>query len=377
MVRTPIPVSAATKGGVMANPNRINLAVVRRRLSMRDVAVAMGIDEKTVSRWIHGDSEPSPDNLEALSELLSFPIEFFNGPDLELVDDTRPSFRARRTSRRLLHAASQSASIAFEIERVLTEELRFKLPPRAIPDLPESYKRDPEAAAAWVRGQWGLRDRSIRSVVGLLESSGVRVFSLPADIVEGKVSAFCVENERGTPFVLLNTRDAYSGERTRFDAAHELGHIVMHRQSREIAADEETEADMFAAAFLMPRESVLRVAHRAEPNIETLQILKLHWGVSVAALARRLLDLGIFGEKPYKRLCIELARRGRKTEPNPIPGEVSKLLPKLLAELRSEGGLSMLSGLTCLYERELNEYLFGLAMTVVDPTPTPKMPSWS
>ncbi|MFV8750547.1 XRE family transcriptional regulator [Nannocystaceae bacterium ST9] len=338
-------------------------------MSMREVGVALGLDEKTVSRWIHGGRTPSPDNLARLSELLSFPVEFFSGPDLEIVDDTRPSFRSRRTSRRLLHAASQSASIAFEIERVLTEELRFKLPPRAIPDLPENYKHDPESAAAWVRGQWGLRDRSIRSVVGLLESSGVRVFSLPADIVEGKVSAFCVENEHGTPFILLNTRDAYSGERTRFDAAHELGHIVMHRQSREILGNEEEEADTFAAAFLMPRESVLRVADRVEPNIETLQILKLHWGVSVAALARRLLDLKVFNEKQYRRLCIDLARRGRKTEPNPIRGEVSKLLPKLLAELRPEGGLSMLSALTCLYEQELNEYLFGLAMTIVDPIP--------
>jgi Zn-dependent peptidase ImmA (M78 family) len=349
----------------VANPARIEFAVVRRRLSKRDVAVALGIDEKTVRRWIAGTSEPTEENLARLAELLSFPVDFFTGSDLEFVDYSRPSFRARRTSKRLLNAAAQSASIAFEIERVLVEELRFKLPPLNIPELPQMYHGDPESAATWVRERWGLRDRPIKSVIGLLESNGIRAFSLPADIIEGKVSAFCVENERGTPFVLLNTRDAYSGERTRFDAAHELGHIIMHRHLPEISSDEEPAADAFAAAFLMPRDSVLEAAVRVDASVECLQRLKVRWGVSVAALARRLYDLRVFTESQYTRLCIDLARFGRKKEPNPIRGEASKLLPKVLSELRAEGGLTLLSGLTLLHEHELNEYLFGLAMTVV------------
>lgn len=355
----------------MINPSRIEVAVGRRRLSKRDLAIAMGVDERTVRRWLEGKSTPTTENVEKMSEVLAFPAEFFSGPDLEFIDYTQPSFRARRAPIKLLNAATQSAVLAFEIERVLVKELRFRLPENNIPELPQMYIGDPESAALWVRNQWGLRDQPIRNVVALLEKHGVRVFSLPPDMVEGKVSAFYVDNQNGTPFILLNTRDAFSGERTRFDAAHELGHIILHRKVAVVGSAEESEADRFASAFLMPKESVLQAAANAEPSIAYLQHLKLQWGVSVAALARRLYDFHIFSERQYKRVNIELARYGWKREPNPIRGEVSKLLPEILRELRAEGGLSMLSALTLLFEKELNEYLFGLALTSVDSTPGP------
>lgn len=364
--RTSIRTSAGTDDPHMVTPSRIGLAIRRRRLTRKDLAVAVDVDDKTVRRWLDGSFTPTNENLARLSEFLRFPIDFFSGHDLEEIDPSQPSFRARRTSRRLLSAATQSAALAFEIERVLVEELRFRLPPKNIPELPVLHTGEPEAAAAWVREQWGLRDRPIKSVIGLLERNGVRVFSLPADLIDGKVSAFCVENKEGTPFVLLNTRDAFSGDRTRFDAAHELGHLVMHRRAPEIGPEQEPEADQFASAFLMPRDSVLRVADRAEASIECLQWLKLKWGVSVAALARRLRDLNVFSERQYKRVCIELSRYGRKREPNPIRGEASRLIPKILGELRGEGGVSMLAALTLLHENELGEYLFGLTMTVVE-----------
>lgn len=355
----------------MVTPSRIELAIKRRRHTRRDLAVALGVDDKTVRRWLDGSSTPTHENLERIAEFLRFPIDFFGGHELEEISPTQPSFRARRASRRLLSAATQSASLAFELERVFVEELRFRLPPLNVPELPDAHTNDPEGAASWVREQWGLRDRPIKSIVGLLEKNGIRVFSLPADLIEGKVSAFCVENQRGTPFVLLNTRDAFSGERTRFDAAHELGHVVLHRRSPEIGPEQEPEADSFASAFLMPKESILRVAHEAEPSIENLQHLKLRWGVSIAALARRLRDLSVFSERQYTRVCIQLSRYGRKREPNPIRGEGSKLLPKILDAVRDEGGLSMLAALACMHEEDLNEYLFGLALTAVDSARAP------
>lgn len=357
----------------MLTPSRLGLAIRRRRLTRRDFARALGVDERTVRRWLEGESEPTADNLDKAAALLGFPVDFFEAHDLEEVDPSQPSFRSRRASKRLLSAATQSASIAFEIERILVDELRFRLPPLDIPDLPQAYIRCPESAATWVREQWGLRDRPIKSVVGLLERKGVRVFSLPSDIIEGRVSAFCVENQRGTPFVLLNTRDAFSGERTRFDAAHELGHIVMHRSVHELGNGEgpEDEADAFAAAFLIPEGSVRRVAHLVEPSIEALQTLKLRWGVSVSALARRLRDLDIFTTRQYGRVNIELSRFGRKKEPNPIPGEGSRMLPRILRDLRNEGGVSLLAGLARMRVDEMNEYLFGLALVPVESATNP------
>ena len=51
---------------------------------------------------------------------------------------------------------------------------------------------------------------------------------------------------------------AKGGERGRFDAAHELGHLVLHGEYQELNRPAaEQEANRLAAAFLMPRSSVL------------------------------------------------------------------------------------------------------------------------
>src|SRR5438094_162699 len=63
-----------------------------------------------------------------------------------------------------------------------------------------------------------------------------------------------------TPFVFLNTKK--SCERSRFDAAHELGHLVLHRHGVPQGQQAEAEANAFASAFLMPRASVLAMAPR-------------------------------------------------------------------------------------------------------------------
>jgi Zn-dependent peptidase ImmA (M78 family) len=57
-----------------------------------------------------------------------------------------------------------------------------------------------------------------------LESKGVRVFSLAANTV--KVNAYALWKDE-KPFVFLNTFK--STESSRFDAAHELGHLVLHQ----------------------------------------------------------------------------------------------------------------------------------------------------
>src|SRR6185437_11273369 len=93
------------------------------------------------------------------------------------------------------------------------------------------------------------------------------------------------------PLIFLNTFK--SPERSRFDAAHELGHLVLHKHGGpKQGRSAEHEAHLFAASLLMPSEDVLAVI----PFVRSLdQIVnwKSRWGVSVAALAYRLHKLNI------------------------------------------------------------------------------------
>jgi len=89
-------------------------------------------------------------------------------------------------------------------------------------------------------------------MIHLLESKGVRVFSLAIDARE--VDAFSTWKAE-TPMVFLNTFQNF--EHSRYDAAHELGHIgscIGHATPN--GREAEREADLFASAFLMPKAAL-------------------------------------------------------------------------------------------------------------------------
>jgi Zn-dependent peptidase ImmA (M78 family) len=285
---------------------------------------------------------------------LKFPVAFFCESDaVELVDPEAVSFRAMtKMSATLKNVALGAGSIALMLNAWIEE--RFQLPP---PDLPE-LGRDigPDAAAEALRHCWGLGEHPVKNVVHLLEAKGVRVFSLSIDAKE--VDAFSMW-WNGTPFVFLNTLK--SGEHSRFDAAHELGHLVMHRHGQPHGQEAEKEANAFASAFLMPAKSVLATQLRF-PTLDALIRAKRRWAVSLSALNYRLHAVGLTSDWTYRSLCIQLAKAGYRTEePMGIERETSQVLEKVFAALRAEGiGKSDFARDLCLTTYELDELTYGL-----------------
>ena len=78
-----------------------------------------------------------------------------------------------------------------------------------------------------------------------------------------------------------------TAERSRFDAAHELGHLVLHRHGGPSGREAEDQANQFAAEFLMPSADVMAVIPRISKLNQIVQA-KTRWGVSVQALTYRL-----------------------------------------------------------------------------------------
>jgi Zn-dependent peptidase ImmA (M78 family) len=226
--------------------------------------------------------------------------------------------------------------------------------------LPESNLIDfrglPEAAAEEVRSLWALGQRPIKNTVHLLEANGVRVFSLAEDCRE--VDAFSFWHN-STAFIFLNTFK--SGEHSRFDAMHELGHLVMHRHGGPDGRVAEQEADAFASAMLMPRDDVL--AHA--PRLATLPVLiqlKKRWIVALSALNYRLHTLCLTTDWQYRTLCIQISESGyRKNEPEPCARETSQVLEKVFTILRSEGVMrGDIATELCLRTEDLDALIFGL-----------------
>jgi len=336
------------------NPLRLTIARKRRRLSSKALADLIGSSPITISRLENGNNEPEEQTLDAIAKALEFPRAFFTGGDCEPLETEAASFRSLTAmSAKERDAALSAGALAYLFSDWVGE--RFNLPEPALPDM--SFEGNAEAAAHTARQQWGLGQQPISNMVKLLESKGVRVFSLSENT--RNVDAFSCWRDT-TPYVFLNTFK--STEHSRFDAAHELGHLLLHRhggphQGREA----EIEANRFASCFLMPTDDLTsRVGGVTALN--DLVKAKKRWGVSVAALAYRLSKLNRLTEWQYRGFCIEINRRGYRTqEPNSLPPELSLVWQKVLSALWNERiTKAHIAAELHLPSAELENLLFGL-----------------
>jgi Zn-dependent peptidase ImmA (M78 family) len=130
--------------------------------------------------------------------------------------------------------------------------------------------------------------RPIWNMVHLLEAHGIRVFSLTDDTKDLDAYSF---NWHGQHFILLSREK--SGERHRFNGAHELGHLVLHGEDKSPNGPEaEAEANQFAAAFLMPKAGVLPNGLR-NAHVHRILHAKKRWNVAAMAMAHRANELGL------------------------------------------------------------------------------------
>lgn len=343
------------------NPKRLTLARERRGMTKKRLAEAVGISVRSITSYERGDQEPQESNLKALAGALSFPVEFFSLDDPAEIDSRSASFRSMsRMTATQRRSAISSAALAVELNRWLEE--RFSLPPASIPDLREVGGATESAEA--LRAAWGLGDRPVSNMVHLLESKGARVFSLAEECRE--VDAFS-RWEGDTPFMFLNTKK--TAERSRFDAAHELAHLVLHQHGAPNGQEAELEAQAFASAFLMPYASFRASAPR-HPTMRTIIEAKQRWGVSAMAYARRLREVNLITDWYfYSNICQKLSAAGyRSGEPGSNRRrESSQLLSKVLNELRKDGITKYhIARDLALDVSELDRLIFGLALTGIE-----------
>jgi len=91
------------------------------------------------------------------------------------------------------------------------------------------------------------------------------------------------------------------------------------------------------------------------------------WKVSVAALNRRLHDVGMTTDWHYRMTCIELGKRDRTKEPNEIPRETSQVLPKVFSKLYEEKvSRSDVAHSLSIPRAELEQLMFGLTITAIE-----------
>lgn len=340
--------------------SRFSIARKRSMKNKREVAKALNVAEHTVHRWEGGLVPPTEENVERIASLFQYPTSFFYGDTIDEVKEA--SFRSYTSmSAALRDAALSAGSIGFVISDWAAKT--YRLPSMQVPDLGEL---EPIEAAAALRREWRLGEQPIKNMVHQLEEKGVRVFALSEDT--RKVNAYSVWRKE-TPFVFLNTYK--SAESSRFDAAHELGHLVLHHDSMHrngSSRKDEEDANIFAASFLMPKNDVEAHINRVR-SLEQLIAAKQRWRVSLSALVRRVYNIGMISEWTYTQYCKRMQINGwLKNEPSPIERERSVVWRKVLEHMwRQRTSLRSVCDELALPTHEVEALLFHLLPTVEPP----------
>ena len=213
----------------------------------------------------------------------------------------------------------------------------FDFPVSNLPkiEIPDDFRKindkTIETAANQTRECFNLGFGPITDVIRTLESNGI--FVARANLDCEKLDALSEIDEYGQPYVFLNA-DKCSSVRSRFDAAHELGHMILHkdidRESIRKPGDHslmEKQAHHFAGAFLLPAREFngeLRTI-----SLDCFRSLKAKWKLSIGAMISRCEQLELIDSSGAKRLWINRNRRGwREREPldDSIPIEKPSLI---------------------------------------------------
>jgi Zn-dependent peptidase ImmA (M78 family) len=346
----------------MFNVARLELARKRRRYTAKTLSELANVAPVTLSRVVNGLQTPDDQTVEKLISALKFPREFFFKDDPVGIDPTAASFRSfTAMTARERDAALSAGSLAYEAADWLKSQ--FNLPVADLLDL--SFERNASAAARMLRQYWAIGEKPIANMVKLLEAKGVRVFSLAENTKN--VDAFSCWRD-GEPYIFLNTFK--TAERSRFDAAHELAHLVLHKHGGpQQGRSAELEAHEFASSFLMPQDDVL--AHI--PFVSSLDHIvraKKRWGVSVAALAHRLHRIKLLTDWQYRTFCIQINRKYGSDEPDGLPAERSSVWQMVLSELWKSGVTRERIALDLkIPADEMENLIFGLTGATGRPEP--------
>lgn len=313
----------------MFNGDRLRIARQRRRLTGKGLAERAGITPVTVSKVENGH-QPEAAIAEKLAIALDYPKDFFFMGPPEVPESDTVSFRSLKK----MSAAERDAALAAGALGVALYEwidARFNLPAPDLIDLSKERNR-PEVAARILRQHWRLGDRPIGNVLKLFESKGLRILSLSENTRNVDAYSFWRANH---PYVFLNQEK--TAERSIFDSAHELAHLVLHHHAgARIEKGAEMQADRFASAFLMPEADIMNEASYISSVPQIIQA-KRRWKVAAMALAYRLHGLRLLSDWSYRSICIELGKRGyRSSEPIGVERETSTLLAKVLTALWSK-----------------------------------------
>lgn len=333
------------------NPNRLIDARKARGLTQEALGDLIEKSKSFVCKLEIGSNQPSAETMIRISNILQLPVGWFSLRTLQNEKQVY-QFRSSATAGKTLKETAKTRlnwlkEISFSLEEWIDyPEVNLIASPTRQEALDLSDDQI-EKVANELRLFWKLGDRPVKNLIATIESNGIIV----AKEYIGNVGMDGVSTWIDRPFIWI-AEDKSNFFRSRFDIAHELGHIILHknliaddclitdeRHTMERYKKIERQAHLFASHFLAPRRA-LSLSFRSI-TLDNLLLEKKRWGMSVAALIMQYHNLGIISDDYKIRLFKNYSyRKWKKNEPfdDTTPAEHPKLMRNTIELLLKEGG---------------------------------------
>lgn len=281
------------------------------QISMQDLADRAGISRKSLSDIEKGAIEqPRASTVRQIAQVLKVSMgELYQEvPELKSV-----RFRMNKTTPR---NRKERALVLFNLSRWI-EDYRFLADELNLFSenlLKKVKSTDPVEAAFQLRKVLKIEmDEPVYDMAGLLEKAGVKLHLFES--VMDKLFGLSVGEENGGPVVSVNIGGHISVERQIFTAAHELGHLVLHKGAYvsdmfEENEEEEGEANRFASYFLMPHEEFITQLEKCQGLhwVDIVLKVKRYFNVSYKTVLMRLVDSNLADKDIYRQFAMAMKK---------------------------------------------------------------------
>lgn len=306
---------------------RLKLARKKAGFSLRKLSEALSgnVSAQSIGKYERGEMMPSSGILMQLTDVLDVSLEYLMSEQVAELKEIE--FRK---------LSGVTAKKKAQVEAVVIEKLERYLAIEEILDI-DSFRwgqqkfgkrfaeeeNEGEVLAENLRAEWELGIDPIPNMTALLENHGIKVvfINLPKN-VSGLTCVARKRNQKLTVPVIVVNEDM-TLERRRFTLAHELGHRVIDAES---PVDHEKAANIFAGAFLVPKNHLVREVGRRRNALAFKEFIRLkrRYRVSAATLLLRLKEVDIIDQSTLSYAFQTYAKGWRSSEPYPLESGKNK-----------------------------------------------------
>ena len=361
------------------NGEKVKNARLLRGYTLTELASLAGISKQSLSLYENNESKPDYEKMYRISSALKIPQEFFMQVDDVCVKTDATYFRSFASATKMSRISqSKKLELVAKMYGALLEYVDF--PSLNLPILNLDFFEDEinlneeelmeniGKVAEATRNHWKLGNGPIEDLQFTLEQNGIIV--LGYDLSKEKIDAFSqrTEFDSNAVYFVAVDQECESGVRVRFDLAHELAHILLHPWSdslelisKEEFKERERQANMFASAFLMPKETFSRDVMRFPTDLKYYEWLKGKWKCSIQAMIYRSSKLGIITNNQFQYMMRQVSRNGwRLKEPGDTQAHLHDNIFQSAIDLILENNVLSEKGIMNLFSN------YGVSMNISD-----------